>query len=80
MFDAHRGAVASPVLALRAKKGWLQDMVGEIERRLSAGQSDSRILKEALGGEERTALFSQGEYSRRNLVTTIRRLRRASDG
>ena len=75
MFDAHRGAVASPVLALRAKKGWLQDMVGEIERRLSAGQSDSQILKEALGGEESTAIVSQGEYSRRNLIRAVRRHR-----
>ena len=73
MFDAHRGAVASPVLALRAKKGWLQDAVGNIEQRLSAGQSDSQILNEVLGGEERTALFSQGEYSRRNLVRAVRR-------
>ena len=75
MFDAHRGAVASPVLALRAKKGWLQDMIGEIERRLSAGQSDSQILGEALGGEESTAIVSQGEYSRRNLIRAVRRYR-----
>jgi len=75
MFDAHRGLVNAPVLALRAKKGWLQDVVGDIERRISAGQSDSEILKEALGGEEFTAIVSQGEYSRRNLVRAVRGLR-----
>jgi endoribonuclease LACTB2 len=79
MFDAHRGAVESPVLALRAKKGWLQDVVGNIEQRLRAGQSDSQILNEVLGGEERTALFSQGEYSRRNLVRAVRRERDKAD-
>ncbi|HYC52503.1 MAG TPA: MBL fold metallo-hydrolase [Gemmatimonadaceae bacterium] len=75
MFDAHRGLVNTPVLALRAKKGWLQDIVGNIERRLEAGQSDSQILDEVLGGEEATAYLSQGEYSRRNLVRAVRGLR-----
>ena len=74
MFDAHRGLVARPVMALRAKKGWLQDVVGNIEQRLRAGQSDSQILKEALDGEEFVAHLSQGEYSRRNLVQAVKRL------
>ena len=74
MFDAHRGLVARPVMALRAKKGWLQDVVGNIEQRLSAGQPDSQILKEALDGEEFVAVLSQGEYARRNLVQAVKRL------
>ena len=73
MFDAHRGPVSNPVLALRAKKAWLQETVGDIERRIDAGQSDSQILREVLDGEERTALVSQGEYSRRNLVRAVRK-------
>ena len=75
MFDAHRGLVTRPVLALRAKKGWLQDVVGNIEQRLGAGQADAQILKEALDGDEFVALLSQGEYSRRNLVRAVRRQR-----
>jgi ribonuclease/clavin/mitogillin len=75
MFDAHRGLVNKPVMALRAKKGWLQDVVGSIERLIDAGQSDAQILKAVLGGEESTALVSQGEYARRNLVRAVRRKR-----
>ena len=72
MFDAHRGPVPHPVTALSAKRDWLRDTIGEIEKRLDAGDSESAILDSVLGGEERTAFFSQGEYSRRNLVRTIR--------
>jgi glyoxylase-like metal-dependent hydrolase (beta-lactamase superfamily II) len=71
MFDAHRGPVEQPVAALEAKRAWLQDTVGEIEHRLDAGASEAQIVRELLGGEERTALVSQGEYSRRNLVRTV---------
>jgi glyoxylase-like metal-dependent hydrolase (beta-lactamase superfamily II) len=71
MFDAHRGLVENPVDALGAKRAWLQDTIGEIQRRLDAGDSEGAILREVLGGEERTALASQGEYSRRNLIRTV---------
>ena len=77
MFDAHRGLVENPVGALSAKRAWLQETIGEIERRLDAGDSESAILREVLGGEERTAYASQGEYSRRNLVRTVARFRPA---
>ena len=77
MFDAHRGPVDNPVDALSAKRAWLQDTIGAIERRLDAGDSEPEILSAVLGGEERTALVSQGEYSRRNLVRTVRRHRAA---
>jgi glyoxylase-like metal-dependent hydrolase (beta-lactamase superfamily II) len=71
MFDAHRGMVERPVAALEAKRGWLQDTVGQIERMLDAGDSERQVLRAVLGGEERTAFLSQGEYSRRNLVRTV---------
>lgn len=71
MFDAHRGWVEKPVAALEAKRAWLQDTIGEIERRLSAGESESQIVGTVLGGEERTAFVSQGEYSRRNLARSV---------
>jgi hypothetical protein len=73
MFDAHRGLVDRPVKALEAKRTWLQDTVGEIERRLLAGESERSIVRSVLGGEERTAFVSQGEYSRRNLVRAVAR-------
>jgi ribonuclease/clavin/mitogillin len=79
MFDAHRGLVERPVDALAAKRSWLQDMVGEIERRLDAGEPESSILRHVLGGEERTAYVSQGEYSRRNLVRTVAASRTAAE-
>jgi glyoxylase-like metal-dependent hydrolase (beta-lactamase superfamily II) len=75
MFDAHRGFIDQPVLALEAKRAWLQNTVRQIERRLDAGDQEHVILKSVLGGEERTALVSQGEYSRRNLVRSIARYR-----
>lgn len=73
MFDAHRGLVDAPVAALEAKRDWLLVTVAEIERRLSAGDSERAILRAVLGGEERTALVSQGEYARRNLVRAVAR-------
>lgn len=75
MFDAHRGFVQNPVEALKAKCHWLTETVARIERCLDAGDPEDVILKEVLGGEERTAFFSQGEYSRRNLVRTVARYR-----
>jgi glyoxylase-like metal-dependent hydrolase (beta-lactamase superfamily II) len=71
MFDAHRGMVDKPIDALNAKRAWLEETVDAIERRLDAGDSERAIVRAVLGGEERTALVSQGEYSRRNLVRTV---------
>jgi glyoxylase-like metal-dependent hydrolase (beta-lactamase superfamily II) len=75
MFDAHRGMVDKPVDALQAKRAWLEETVGAIERRLDAGDSERAIVRSVLGGEERTAFVSQGEYSRRNLVRTVEKNR-----
>jgi glyoxylase-like metal-dependent hydrolase (beta-lactamase superfamily II) len=71
MFDAHRGLVDKPLDALMAKHAWLQNTVGAIERRLDAGDSERQIVRAVLGGEESTAIVSEGEYSRRNLVRTV---------
>ena len=75
MFDAHRGAVDNPVVALTAKRDWLRETIGAIERRLDAGDPESTILRDVLGGDEPTAWFSQGEYSRRNLVRVVQAYR-----
>ena len=79
MFDAHRGLVENPVAALDAKRAWLQETVGEIERRIARGDSDREILRGVLGGDELTAIVSQGEYSRGNLVRAVRRFSAARD-
>lgn len=71
VFDAHRGLVANPVASLLAKRDWLRDTVGEIERLLDAGHTSREIVRTVLGGEERTAIVSQGEYSRRNFVRAV---------
>ena len=71
MFDAHRGLVDHPVAALEAKRAWMEDTIGAVERALAAGDPEDQILKHILGGEERTGVFSEGEYSRRNFVRAV---------
>lgn len=75
MFDAHRGVVESPGVALRAKQSWLERTVDEIERRLDAGDDDRAILRGVLGPEELAGFLSQGEYSRANLVRAVKKNR-----
>jgi len=73
MFDAHRGEVANPVKALEAKRSWLSESVDAIQRRLDAGDPEDVILRDLLGGEERTGFVSGGEYSRLNLIRAVTR-------
>ena len=78
VFDAHRGPIDDPIDALRAKRDWLQETLTAIEGRLRRGDSERAILREVLGGKELSALVTEGEYSRRNLVRAVRRLTGAS--
>ncbi len=73
MFDAHRGLVTNPVAALETKARWLSDMLATIEDRIREGWSDAEIVQRVLGGEERAAWASHGDYSRRNMVKAVRR-------
>lgn len=73
MFDAHRGLVATPADALRAKVDFLGSMMSDIERRVSDGWSDAAIVRQVLGGEHAAAFYSRGEYARVNLVRAVRR-------
>jgi glyoxylase-like metal-dependent hydrolase (beta-lactamase superfamily II) len=73
MFDAHRGRVDRPVVALQAKAEWLTEIMEDIARRVREGSSDAEIVKRVLGGEERAAYVSRGEYARVNLVKAVRR-------
>ena len=73
MFDAHRGRVDQPVKALLARAEWLSATIGEIERRIAEGWTDSEILKRVLAGEELAGFLSYGGYARRNLARAVRR-------
>jgi glyoxylase-like metal-dependent hydrolase (beta-lactamase superfamily II) len=73
MFDAHRGLVDTPALALRLKAEWLTETLADVERRVREGWSDRAIVRDVLGGEEMTAYVSWGDYSRRNFVKAVRR-------
>ncbi|HMN10220.1 MAG TPA: MBL fold metallo-hydrolase [Gemmatimonadaceae bacterium] len=71
LFDAHRGAIPDPAGALRAKIGWIEEVVGEVERRARAGMPPARIVREVLGAKDLNDYVSAGEYSRRNLVQAV---------
>ena len=78
VFDAHRGPIENPVASLRAKRDWLADTIGAIEGRIRRGDPERVILKEVLGGEELSAIVTEGEYSRRNLVRAVARFSAAA--
>ena len=78
MFDAHRGLVERPAEAIAAKIDWMSATMHEIERRIVEGWTDRAIVARVLGGEEKSAYVSVGDYSRRNLVRAVRR--RVSSG
>jgi glyoxylase-like metal-dependent hydrolase (beta-lactamase superfamily II) len=75
LFDAHRGLLDDPVAALTAKRDWVEETVAAIERRLAAGDPEEIVLREVLDGEEHIALWTRGEYSRRNFVRAVARVR-----
>lgn len=72
MLDSHRGLIPEPVAALEAKARWLEDTIGEIDRRIAAGESDRAITRAVLGGEDLLHLASFGDLSRINLVRAVR--------
>lgn len=72
MFCAHRGFVADPVEALRAKAAWTRTMIDSISSRIQHGDSDAMILTSLMGGESLTGRASRGEYSRRNFIRAVR--------
>jgi endoribonuclease LACTB2 len=73
MFDAHRGPVVDPKRAIAARVAYLEDRIGEIERRVREGWTDRAIVRLVLDGEESVARFSFGEYARTNFVRAVRR-------
>lgn len=73
LFDAHRGDVPTPAVALRAKADWLEELIAGVTTRVATGQSERRIRDELLGREPAEYYVSFNEYSKLQLVGAIRR-------
>ncbi|MFN2400058.1 MAG: MBL fold metallo-hydrolase [Gemmatimonadaceae bacterium] len=72
MFDAHRGLVPNPVAALTAKANWMDETIGEIDRRIADGWSDRAIARAVLGRERITHYVSRGKLSGITFVRAVR--------
>lgn len=73
VFCAHRGPVANPVSALKAKADWLEEITGAIDRLTEQGLSEREITRRVLGREGFVAYTSRGKLSKRNLIRSARR-------
>jgi glyoxylase-like metal-dependent hydrolase (beta-lactamase superfamily II) len=72
VFDSHRGLVPNGAQALLSKAAWLEDMIGQIERRIAEGLSDRAITRAVLGREDAVYAVSRGDLSRVNFVRAVR--------
>lgn len=72
-FDGHRGLVPNASGALIAKAVWIDGIVAAIDDRIHFGWSDRRIASELLGREPLSRWVSIGEYSKKMLVSAVRR-------
>lgn len=72
MFDAHRGLVPNPVDTLLAKANWMDETIGEIDRRIADGWSDRAIARVVLGRERMTHYVSRGKLSGITFVRAVR--------
>jgi glyoxylase-like metal-dependent hydrolase (beta-lactamase superfamily II) len=72
LYDGHRGRVANPREALRAKAAWNTELIGAIESKIDAGWDDAAIRDALLGGESFPGWLSRGEYARINFVRAVR--------
>ncbi len=71
VFDSHRGSLRDPVATLTSKADWLEATIASIHTADRAGQPASVIVRELLGGEDRAALVSFGQVSKRNFVQAV---------
>lgn len=80
-FDAHRGPLEHPLDQLRAKVGWMEGTIGEIDRLAAAGWTDQAIRDAVLGREDLTGWASGGDFARINFVRgVLARVPQAADG
>ena len=71
VFDSHRGSLRDPGATLMSKADWLEGTIEAIRTAGRAGQPAVVIVREILGGEDRTALVSFGQRSKRNFVQAV---------
>lgn len=71
VFDAHRGLVRDPLVALRAKLDWTESIVEAVLARARDGAPVAHIAREVFGARDMNDFVSRGEYSRVNLVRAI---------
>jgi glyoxylase-like metal-dependent hydrolase (beta-lactamase superfamily II) len=71
-FDAHRGLLPDAIGLLTAKADWIDRVIGTVEGLVRQGWPDTTIATEVLGRGDFTGWFSRGDYSKLNLVRSIR--------
>ena len=71
-FDAHRGFVPNAIAQLTAKANWTEEIVGRIDELISRGWDDRAIVNVVFGGEPWLSYVTFFDYSRRNLVGSVR--------
>jgi glyoxylase-like metal-dependent hydrolase (beta-lactamase superfamily II) len=71
-FDAHRGLVPDAVRQLSAKADWIEDLAGRADALFAKGWTDRAIVNALLGGEQWMSYATFFDYSRRNLVGSLR--------
>jgi glyoxylase-like metal-dependent hydrolase (beta-lactamase superfamily II) len=71
-FDAHRGLVPDPVAQLTAKANWIEDLAGRTDALFAKGWSDHAIASAVLGREHWTSYTTFFDYSRRNVIGSLR--------
>ncbi len=71
-FDAHRGPVANPLTMLSSKLAWMEEMTGRIDELIAQGLGDAEIAFRVLGRREMIDYVSMDDYSRRNVVRSVR--------
>ena len=74
LLDAHRGVVANATAMLRAKIGWMEETIGEIQSLAATGCGEREIQRRVLGREAFVGWVSLGEYSKRALVKAVLRI------
>jgi glyoxylase-like metal-dependent hydrolase (beta-lactamase superfamily II) len=71
LLDAHRGPVGDAAAVLRAKAGWLDEAIGEIERGRVRGEAPRETARRVLGREGMVGYASGGEYSKLAFVEAV---------
>jgi glyoxylase-like metal-dependent hydrolase (beta-lactamase superfamily II) len=71
-FDAHRGPIENPLTLLSSKLAWMEETTGRIDELIAQGLGDAEIARRVLGRREMIDYVSMDDYSRRNVVRSVR--------